>query len=215
MSPTHARTLRLRLLRLCCWLVLIALAACDTNTIVISGTYPSPLAHKLPLTLGVYYPPELRNYSYKEPDDTDSKDQYIVQSGAAQLRLFNTMLPALFTKVVLLDAPDQALGNGNIDAVFTPTLADFQLTLPQKTQLKVYEIWMKYTMQLSKANGEPIASWVVTAYGKAPFDDTQTIDSGVKGAAMVAMRDLEASFSLGFAEVPEIKHWLQANNRDK
>jgi len=191
------------------------LTGCSATTIVVDGSYPSPLVRKLPLTIGVYYPEELRNFAYTEIDDNSGKDQYIVQSGTSQLELFNTVLPALFENVVMLDSLDSlntASSENGIDAVFVPEIAEFQLGLPQKTKLKVYEIWMKYNMKLSKANGDYIADWVMTAYGKSPQENLQSVDSGVQGAAVVAMRDLAASLTLGFTTVPEVNDWLKANN---
>ena len=190
----------------------VTLAACSASTIIVDGSYPSPLVRKLPLTIGVYYPEALRNFAYTEIDDNSGKDQYIVQSGNSQLELFNTVLPALFENVVMLDSLDNANSQNGIDAVFVPEIAEFQLGLPQKTKLKVYEIWMKYNMKLSKANGDYIADWVMTAYGKSPQENMQSVDSGVQDAAVVAMRDLAASLTLGFTTVPEVNEWLKANN---
>lgn len=201
----------LALLRLPAQLLLLAiLSGCAASTIVINGEYPSPLVRKLPLTVGVYYPEELRNFAYTEINDNTGDDEYIVQSGASQLELFNTLLPALFENVVELESPANA--STQVDAVFVPAIEEFQLGLPQKTKLKVYEIWMKYNMKLQKANGDYIADWVMTAYGKAPQENLQTVDAGVQSAAVVAMRDLAASFTLGFKDVPEVNEWLKANN---
>jgi hypothetical protein len=187
-------------------------SACSVSTITLSGNYPAPLARKLPITVGVYYPEELRNYAYVEIDDASGKDQYIIQSGESQMRLFNTVLPALFQDVVLLDSLDDVPQNGAIDAVFVPAIEEFQLGLPNKTKLKVYEIWLKYNMRLSKTNGDYIADWVMTAYGKSPDESFQSVDEGVKDAATVAMRDLAASFTLGFTGVPGVSDWLRENN---
>jgi hypothetical protein len=188
---------------------MLTLYGCAASTIVIDGNYPSPLVQKLPITVGVYFPETLRNFSYTEIDDNSGDDQYIVQSGASQLELFNTVLPALFQNVVMLDSPTAPDG---LDAVFVPDLTEFQLGLPQKTKLKVYEIWMKYNMKLQKSNGDYIADWVMTAYGKSPQENLQSVDTGVQDAAVVAMRDLAASFTLGFTSVPEVSEWLKANN---
>jgi len=209
-SSNSAKTLRFQAL-LAAWLCLLS-TACSVSTITLSGEYPAPLARKLPLTIGVYYPDELRNYAYVEIDDNSGKDQYIIQSGESQVQLFNTVLPALFQNVVLLDSLDQASQNSNIDAVFVPNIEEFQLGLPSKTKLKVYEIWLKYNMRLSKTNGDYIADWVMTAYGKSPDESFQSVDAGVKDAATVAMRDLAASFTLGFTSVPGVSDWLRENN---
>src|SRR5690606_41835243 len=84
----------------------LLLVSCSASTINISGDYPSPLVRKLPITVGVYYPEELRNYSFIEIDDYTGKDQYIINSGESQVELFNTVLPALLENVVLLDSLD-------------------------------------------------------------------------------------------------------------
>lgn len=193
----------------CCLAVL--LASCAASTINITGNYPTPLVRKLPITVGVYYPEELRNYSYIEIDDYSGKDQYIINSGISQVELFNTVLPALFENVVLLDSPDGTQQDG-IDAVFVPVIEEFQVGLPDKTKLKVFEIWVKYNMRLSDGKGDYIADWVMTAYGKAPTESFKSVDDGVKDAAVVALRDLAASFTLGFSGIPEVNEWLRNNN---
>ena len=193
-------------------LAICLLGACAANTITLTGTFPSPLVRQLPLTVGVYYPDELKNYSFVEFDDNTGEDQYIIESGSSQIELFNTLLPALFQNVVMLDTLDEAEGNATLDAVFVPAIAEFQLGLPTKTRLNVYEIWVKYNMRLSNANGDYIADWVMTAYGKSPEESFQSVDSGVQNAATVAMRDLAASFTLGFSGVPEVNEWLKNND---
>ncbi len=192
--------------------VICLLSACAANTITLSGTFPSPLVRKLPLTVGVYYPDELKNYSFIEFDDNTGKDQYIIQSGTSQVELFNTLLPALFQNVVMLETLDNVQSNTTLDAVFVPAIEEFQLGLPSKTRLNVYEIWVKYNMRLSSANGDYIADWVMTAYGKAPEETFKSVDSGVQDAATVAMRDLAASFTIGFSGIPEVNEWLKSND---
>lgn len=189
----------------------ILLASCAASTINITGSYPSPLVRKIPITVGVYYPDELRNFSFIEIDDYTGDDQYIVNSGESQIALFNTVLPALFENVVMLDSLDNRAGAGNIDAVFVPVIEEFQLGLPAKTKLKVYEVWVKYNMRLENPDGEYIADWVMTAYGKSPTESFQSVDAGVQDATVVALRDLAASFTLGFSGIPEVNEWLTEN----
>lgn len=184
------------------------LASCAANTINISGSYPSPLVRKIPITVGVYYPEELRNFSYIEIDDYTGDDQYIVNSGTTQIELFNTVLPALFENVVMIDSLESRSGTGDVDAIFVPDIEEFQLGLPQKTKLKVYEVWVKYNMRLENPDGEYIADWVMTAYGKSPTESFQSVDAGVQDATIVALRDLAASFTLGFSGIPEVNEWL-------
>lgn len=192
-------------------LLSVLLTSCAAKTINISGTYPSPLVRKIPITVGVYYPDELRNFSFTEIDDYSGDDQYIVNSGKTQVDLFNTVLPALFESVVVLDSLDKR--SPGLDAVFVPAIEEFQLGLPQKTKLKVYEVWVKYNMRLEKPEGEYIADWVMTAYGKSPTESFQSVDAGVQDATVVALRDLAASFTLGFSGIPEVNEWLAENSK--
>lgn len=192
-------------------LPLLLVSACSVSTITLTGSYPTPLARKLPLTVGVYYPDELQNHTFTEFDDNTGKDQYIIQSGSSQIALFNTLLPALFENVVMLDTLDNVQSKTSVDAVFVPAIVEFQLGLPSKTKLNVYEIWVKYNMRLENNEGEVIADWVMPAYGKSPEESFQSVDNGIQNAAMVAMRDLAASFTLEFADNPEVNEWLKEN----
>jgi len=192
--------------------IIVLLTACSAATINIEGTFPAPLVQKLPLTVGVYYDEAFINHSFIEINDNTGDDQYIINSGASQLELFNTMLPAVFEQVVQLDSLESASSMSDIDAVFVPAIEEFQVGLPQKTRLNVYEIWVKYNMRLAQSNGDYIADWVMTAYGKSPEETFQSVDAGVNDAANVALRDLAASFTLGFSNIPEINEWLRSQN---
>lgn len=190
--------------------LLLLLSGCAARTITLNASYPTPLVVPLPLTIGVYYPEELREFRYTEIDDNSGKDQYIINAGPSQVALFNTVLPVMFQKVVQLDSPTARDG---VDAVFIPRVDEFQLGLPEKTRLSVYEVWMRYNMRLTRPNGDYIADWNMTAYGKSPSETFQSVDAGVQNAAEVAMRDLAATFSLSFSDFPDVKDWLQEQGR--
>jgi len=192
--------------------IVMLLSACAVNTIDISGTFPAPLIQKLPLTVGVYYDQAFTNHSFIEINDNTGDDQYIINSGSSQIELFNTMLPAVFQNVIELDSIESANARSDLDAVFVPAIEEFQVGLPQKTRLNVYEIWVKYNMRLAGSNGDYIADWVMTAYGKSPEETFQSVDDGVNDAANVALRDLAASFTLGFINIPEVNDWLMIQN---
>lgn len=196
------------LLFLCCVLV----SCSSVSTINIEGSYPSPLVSQLPLTLGVIYENAFSGYSFTEVDEYSGEDQYIINSGASQVELFSTILPAVFNQVIYLSSTDEVADYPNLDIIFTPAIEEFQIGLPQKTRLDVYEIWVKYNMRLTAPNGSAIADWVMTAYGKAPQSTFGSIDSGVNEAAIEAFRDLAATFSLGLTSIPEVNNWLQMNN---
>ena len=182
------------------------LTACGVNNVVIEGSFPAPNINKLPLNVAVYYDPALTEFAYIEYSETGS-EEYNIASGQSHIELFSTVLPAMFDGVVVVEsiAEAQALG---VDAIFAPIIEEFQLALPAKTKLDVFEVWIKYNMRLMTADGDYIADWVLTSYGKTPSESLRSVEAAINAAAIVALRDLASSFSLSFSQVPEVKDWL-------
>ena len=182
------------------------LTGCGVSNVVIEGSFPTPNINKLPLNVAVYYDPALIEFAYIEYSETGS-EEYNIASGQSHIELFSTVLPAMFDEVVVVDSIEEAEALG-VDAIFAPIIEEFQLALPAKTKLDVYEIWIKYNMRLMKADGDYIADWVLTSYGKTPSKSLRSVEAAINAAAIVALRDLASSFSLSFSQVPEVKDWL-------
>lgn len=185
-----------------------ALSACGVNNVTIQGDFPTPNVSRLPLSIAVYYDDALRDFSYIEYSET-GQEEYNIASGLSHIDLFNAILPAMFDSVVVVNSLEEAQSR-NVDAVFAPAIEEFQLALPAKTKLDVYEVWIKYNMRLLSADGEYIADWVLTSYGKTPTATFQSVEAAINDAAIVALRDLASSFSLSFAQVPEVRDWLDS-----
>ena len=115
----------------------------------------------------------------------------------------------MFDRVIVVDNLEDARAEG-VDAVFAPAIEEFQLALPAKTKLDVYEVWIKYNMRLLTAEGDYIADWILTSYGKTPTETFRSAADGINEAAVVALRDLASSFSLSFGQVPEVRDWLSS-----
>jgi hypothetical protein len=185
---------------------LFLMVSCGTSNVVIDGSFPTPNINQIPLTLAVYYDEDLRNFSYMEYSET-GREEINIESGSSHVQLFDAMLPAMFEKVISVKSMEDPEIEG-VDAVFMPVIEEFQLALPAKTKLEVYEVWIKYNMRLLDSEGDSLADWVVTSYGKTPIDTFRSVENGINEAAVVALRDLASSFSLNFMQVPEVKEWL-------
>ena len=183
-----------------------SLSACGVNNVVIEGSFPTPNISPLPLSVAVFYDPALTEFAYIEYSETGA-EEYNIASGQSHVELFNAVLPAMFDEVVVVGSLEEAEMLG-VDAIFAPLIEEFQLALPSKTKLDVYEVWIKYNMRLMAADGEYIADWVLTSYGKTPTESMRPAESAINDAAVVALRDLASSFSLSFAQVPEVRDWL-------
>ena len=185
----------------------LLLANCGVNNVVIEGEFPTPNISKMPVSVAVYYDQALRDFAYLEYTETGS-EEFNIESGASHMELFNSITPAMFEQVIFVESMEEAQTAG-VDAIFAPAIEEFQLALPAKTKLDVYEVWIKYNMRLLTVEGDYIADWVVTSYGKSPTETFRTVEGAINDAAVVALRDLASTFSLSFGDVPEVRDWLK------
>ena len=182
------------------------LISCGVSNLVIQGNFPTPNISKIPLSVAVYYDDALRAFSYMEYSET-GREEINIESGESHISLFNAVLPAMFEEVIEVEGFDDP-NVQDVDAVFAPVIEEFQLALPEKTKLEVYEVWIKYNMRILNSRGVSLADWVVTSYGKTPTETFLSVEDGINDAAIVALRDLASSFSLNFTRVPEVQDWL-------
>ena len=188
--------------------VALALSGCGVSNVVIEGSFPTPNINKIPVAVAVYYDDALREFSYMEYSET-GQEEFNIESGQSHIELFNAVLPAMFDQVIFVDSMEDARAEG-VDAVFAPAIEEFQLALPTKTKLDVYVVWIKYNMRLLTLEGDYIADWILTSYGKTPTETFGSVVAGINEAAIVALRDLASSFSLSFGQVPEVRDWLSS-----
>jgi hypothetical protein len=187
-------------------LLILLVQGCGTSNIVIEGQYPSPNVNKIPLSIGVVYAQELIDFNYVEYSEI-GEEEYSIKSGQSHRDLFDALLPSMFERVVVLDSVESAASQ-EVDIVFLPSIEEFQLALPAKTKLDVFEVWIKYNLRINDSEGNGIADWILTSYGKTPTRSMRSVENSINQAAVVALRDFASSFALGFAQVPEIRLWL-------
>jgi len=191
-------------------LVYLALAGCSTKKVIVEGVFPQPLLAPLPVTLGVWYEPDFTNHEFYDEAKGRADSTWIVQTGEAQVQMWSQLFDNMFARVEAMDArpaPDQM--NPAVDAVLIPRVDELQYAIPAHTNIKVYEIWMRYAFELVTTNGEPIAEWTMTAYGKTPTAFLQSDQEAVRLAGVVALRDAGAHFVTSFQKVPEVAQWLE------
>ncbi|WP_240624390.1 hypothetical protein [Chromatocurvus halotolerans] len=167
-----------------------------------------------PVTLGVFYPEEFRNHEFFDEAKGRNDSDWLVKTGEAQVAMWNTLLDGMFADVVFLEAaPDATTEIPDVDAILIPRVDELQYAIPTHTNIKVYEIWMRYAFDLNAPDGTAIAQWTMTAYGKTPTAFLQSDEAAVNLAAVVALRDAGAHFATLFPTVPDIADWLQSRNQ--
>ncbi len=199
-----------RLIRLLGAVLFVLLAGCGPSEVVVQGNFPTPLMQKLPITLGVWYSDEFAHHEFFEEAKTKSESSWIVRTGAAQVEMWDTLLDGMFTRVVhMTGKPGPGQMNPSVDAVLIPSVEELQYAIPAQTNVKVYEIWMRYRLELVTTGGQPIADWTMSAYGKTPTAFLQSDQAAVNLAAVMALRDAGANFATTFTRVPAVHAFMQ------
>lgn len=188
--------------------IIIPLCSC-ANKLIVSGDFPTPLIQPMPYSVGIHYSPNFNNYIYEE--NAEDRDKWIIHNGSAQTKQFNNVLTAMFDNVQIIEnLPNINLPSNN-DLIIVPYIHDFQYTMPRETKIKVYEVWLKYQIKILNSNGEVIADWVLTSYGKTPSAFLQSDEEAMNQAVIMSLRDAGISLSLKFENIPEIRRWLSNN----
>jgi hypothetical protein len=192
--------------------LLVLMGGCATK-VMVEGDFPTPVLEKIPLTIGVYYDPEFRNHEFYDRATSREETDWLVRTGEAQVKMYDTLLPGMFEKVVMLNELPRrdrvdAVMEEDVDAVLVPHVVELQYSIPNHTKINVFEIWMRYRYELFSPEGDLLADWTMTSYGKTPTAFLQTPGAAVNLAAVVALRDAGANFAMNFERVPEVKAWL-------
>ena len=198
-------------------------AGCASKQVVVEGTFPAPLLDPLPVTIGVIYPSAFAQHEFFDEAKGRAESDWLVKTGEAQVEFWDILLTGLFDEVVhIQDWETVQSRSADIDGVLIPAIAELQYTIPTHTNVKVYEIWMRYEFRLVDVSAihqqedgalsfnpeDRIAQWPVTAYGKTPTAFLQSDEEAVNLAAVVALRDAGAHFITTFGRTPDVATWL-------
>ena len=189
------------------------LAGCGPATVKVEGNFPSPLIEPLPLTMGVWYGEDFARHEFFEEAKRPGESSWLVSTGTAQVEMWDRLWSGLFTQLVRLDKPPgTGRGRRDLDGVLIPHVEELQYAIPTHTNVKVYEIWLRYRFELVTATGEPIAEWSMASYGKTPTAFLQSDQEAVNLAAVMALRDAGANFATSFTRVRALQDWLTERN---
>lgn len=197
-------------------LAMLLLAGCGPARVVVDGNFPEPLMEPIPLKLGVWYPDDFANHEFFDEAKSRSESDWIVNTGAAQVQMWDTLLGGMFYETVHMKGePGPGQLNQVVNAVLIPHVEELQYAIPTHTNVKVYEIWMRYRFELKTLEGDSIAEWTMPAYGKTPTAFLQSDEAAVNLAAVMALRDAGANFAVTFERIPEVAQWLGAPARQR
>ncbi|MEQ8861330.1 MAG: hypothetical protein RIC56_22010 [Pseudomonadales bacterium] len=208
LSNQSARRRSLQLLALG---VVLLLGGCGGASVSVPPALPIPLVDRLPLAMGIYLSQELLDYAHQET--IEGSGDWTIEFGSAQTLMFDNLLGGMFDAVRPVAAPDAP--GGDVDGVLAPSIEEVQFSTPDQTRSDYFEVWVRYRFQLYGRDGGLVGEWPLTAYGKANARNygMNSREPALQAAALAAMRDAMAFFTVQFRTVPAVQGWLSAELR--
>jgi hypothetical protein len=196
----------------------LVLSACNTS-VTVEGSLPTPLVRKLPLTMGIYYPPAFRDFTHEEK--IYEQGTWTIDMGTQNLEFFRGMFTAMFDQSVEIEELDIPSGDEvsaeslsvpeGLDGIIVPEITKYGFLTPQISGLSFFSASIHYRISIYDKAGNLAVNWVVVGYGKSPtsmFGDGEAL----KEATILAIRDGGARIAIGTVQHPAVLKWLSANN---
>lgn len=179
----------------------------------------SPLIGKLPISIGVYYPPSFREYEYTSTDEMFKyKSRFLI--GTACVNFFNKVLPVMFSRVEIFDTkPPYFPQRQNIAAVLEPEIHTFQIDSMSdyggfSSSMGFYSSAI-FLIKLYDIDGTMIDSWSISGDGYERYLYFKNPMNQRGRSAESAIIDTIAQFMVSVQHRSEIKRWLQKHGFNK
>lgn len=190
-------------------IVVMAMAGCSTS-LVVDAEFPNPLVDPLPVRIGIVLDEALSTYAHEEK--IPQQASYLIQLGDANVSMLNQLFDSMFAATEPVGSlPLEAGEQDRVDAVIIPELERFEFDVPIRRTDEFVEVWMQYQLRLYETDGQLIAEWPVTGYGKAEHGSRGT---ALNRAAVVAMREVGAAISTEFSDQPDVEYWLEERENE-
>jgi hypothetical protein len=180
------------------------LASCD-QALTIPDQVPAPLVQQLPLRVGWHFTDAFRAYRYQEKTPGDV--QWDIEVGPASVAMFEKVGDRLFASSSRVDAAPEGQPVAGLDLVLQPSIEAFEFSLPSQSATEQYSVWIRYNVAVFGADGKPLHSWLVSAYGES---GSRLLKGGesMQAATVMALRDAAALVTTGFASEEPIRALL-------
>lgn len=184
----------------------VALAGCgSTANITVDEQFPEVVADSRNVSAAIVLDETFRHYVGKPNEDTT------IALGAAQVDLFRKAFAGLFRRLEIVESVDHV--SDRAELVITPSVVEVQVASPADTYLNVFEVWIKYKLDIRTVGGEVLDSWFMPAYGKTPDSFMLSKSDAIREASVIALRDAGAKLILDFYRVPAVADWMTRNDK--
>ncbi|MDB2554653.1 hypothetical protein N9X74_04680 [Porticoccaceae bacterium] len=177
------------------------LSGCSSSASVqVTSDFPTVLSEPKPVSASIVFDESFSNYIAQPNKKT------VIDLGTAQVKLLSNAFNGLFDDVEFVSDPEAVSGDHKL--VIIPSIRKVQVSTPSDNYLNVFEVWIKYNLEIKSVDGETIDSWFMPAYGKTPDAFMASKSSAIEEAAVIALRDAGAKLMLDFYRIPAIYGWM-------
>ena len=182
--------------------IAVGTVGCKVSShVVVDQTFPTVVSSPRPVKAAIVMDQTFRTYHAFPLENTD------IQFGSAQVDLWGKAFRGLFAQVEVVSARSEA--SADTDLFIFPHVHEVQLSTPSQSYLNVYEVWIKYRLDIETPDGVPIDSWFLPAYGKTTDSALLSRTRAIEEATVVALRDAGAKLILDFYRIPAIHVWFE------
>jgi len=184
----------------------VLVTACGgTVQVKIVQQFPEVVSEPRDIKAAIVFDQAFSTYIARPAENTS------IDIGSAQVALLTNAFRGLFQQVQTVTSRDQL--NPDTELVIIPSVLQVQLSTPSDFYLNVYEVWIKYNLDLETAQGDPIDSWFMPAYGKTPGSMMASRSNAIEEATIVALRDAGAKLLLDFYRIPAVYGWMDQQKK--
>ena len=169
-------------------------------------TIPTPLIHKIPANVGLRMPAEFQDFIHEE--EIIGREEWSIDLNNSNAVLFEHLFGHMFEKVTVIGLEEDPK-NFNIDALIEPSIDAFEFSVPNQSKTESFAVWIRYRVKVFDEEGDQVANWPVSAYGKsqtAKLSGSQALQR----AAILAMRDAAALMIMKLDEATGISKIAEA-----
>ena len=183
--------------------ICILTAGCSTHVVVMSE-HPSILIEPLPYKIGLVLDDTFTKYSFTRKKEDE---KIIISLGDSQTELFDKIFGSMFPEVIRFQSKPLA-EPGTLELYVIASVDELQLSLPKETSVNVFEVWIKYKLEIFDQNGSLITEWLISSYGRTQTRFLESQKRALNQATKAALRDAGAQIIVGFKTVPAIRDWI-------
>lgn len=183
-------------------LAVAVMSGCRSH-VRVEEQFPDVVAKPRDLSAALLMDQEFRIYE-AQPNESTS-----IVLGPAQVELLSRAFAGLFARLTVVSSRDEIRPDAQM--VIIPSVREVQVSTPSDSYLNMYEVWIKYNLDIETSDGVPIDSWFLPAYGKTPYSSMLSRSQAIEEAAVIALRDAGAKLMLDFFRIPAVHGYLQQN----